>query len=58
MDRKAFLIIAIATFITISLWVFFAILHTRASVEVSSNLQQVITPLNPNFDDGAIQLLK
>lgn len=50
MTKKEFLIIAIATFITIISWVAFDILHARSQVEISSKTQEVIEPLNPNFD--------
>lgn len=57
-DRKSFLIIAIATLVTIILWVIFDVLHARANVEISPKLQEVIEPLDPNFDTPAIQLIK
>lgn len=58
MNRKEVLIIAIATFITLVAWVFFDIIHTRANVEISTQLQEVTKPLDPNFDTEAIQLLQ
>lgn len=56
--KKEFLTIAIITFITIIAWVIFDILHARAAVEISPKLQNVIEPLNPNFDQEAIDLLQ
>ena len=50
MTKKEFLIIAIATFITIVAWVVFDILHTRAAVEISAETQQIIEPIDPNFN--------
>lgn len=50
MTKKEFLIIAIATFITIIAWVVFDILHKAANVEISKETQQVIEELDPNFD--------
>ena len=58
MGKKELLIIVIATFITLVAWVFFDIIHTRSNVEISSQLQEVIEPINPNFDPEAIQLLQ
>lgn len=58
LDRKSFLIIAIATLATIILWVIFDILHARANVEISPKLQEIIEPLDPNFDIQAVQLIK
>ncbi len=57
MDRKSFFIISIATFITVILWVIFGVLHTRAETEIPAELQQIIEPLDPNFDESAIKLL-
>lgn len=50
MTKKQFLIIAIITFFIVCAWVVFDILHARSKVEVSSKLQEVIEPLDPNFD--------
>ncbi len=50
MTRKEFLIIAVATFITVISWVVFDILHKRSQVEISPKTQEVIEPLDPNFD--------
>ncbi len=50
MNKKEWLIAAILTFITIFSWVIFDIIHTRSQVEVSAKLQQVIEPINPNFN--------
>lgn len=58
MTKKELFIIVIATFITILAWATFDILHTRANVEISPELQQVIEPLDPNFDTEAIKALQ
>lgn len=50
MSSKEFLIIVIATFLTVVGWVVFDIIHKRASVEIPSNIQQIIEPVNPNFN--------
>lgn len=50
MDRKQILFIAIVTVITITAWVVFDILHSRSEVEISSELQDVIEPIDPNFN--------
>lgn len=55
MDRKQFLIIAFATFITVTAWVVFDIIHTRANVNIPTDIQDAIEPLNPDFDTGALQ---
>lgn len=48
--RKEFLIVIIATFITIVVWITFNILHRVSQVKVSDKVQEVIEPINPNFD--------
>ncbi|MBI2019298.1 hypothetical protein HYS95_01345 [Candidatus Daviesbacteria bacterium] len=55
MTRKEWLIAAIFTFILIVAWVIFDVLHTRAEVEVPQKVQEVIEPINPNFN---IQVLE
>lgn len=55
MTRKELLIAAILTFITIIAWVVFDILHTRSSVEISPKLQEVIQPINPDFNTKSLE---
>lgn len=55
MSSKEFLIIVIATFITVVGWVAFDIIHKRAAVEIPANIQEVITPIDPNFDLEGLQ---
>lgn len=55
MIKKQWLIAAILTFLTIVCWVIFDILHTRAQVEVSPKVQQIIEPINPNFNTKSLQ---
>lgn len=54
MSRKEFLIIAVLTFVTISAWVIFDILHTRSQSEIPPELQQVTQPITPDFDVSAV----
>ena len=55
MSSKEFLIIVIATFITVVGWVVFDIIHKRAAVEIPANIQEIITPVEPNFDLEGIE---
>lgn len=55
MTSKQWLIATILTFITICAWVGFEILHTRANVEIPSKVQEVIEPIDPNFDTSALE---
>lgn len=58
MDKKSIFVISIATLFTIIAWVVFDIIHARATVEIAPEIQEVIEPINPNFDSEAINLLK
>ncbi|MCL4366037.1 hypothetical protein M1437_02310 [Patescibacteria group bacterium] len=50
MTRKEWLVAAILALVTVCAWVIFDIIHTRSQVEVPKQLQDVIEPINPNFD--------
>ena len=54
MNKKQWLIAAILTFVTIIAWVIFDILHARAQVEISPKLQEIIEPINPEFNTKSI----
>lgn len=55
MTKKEWLIAAILTFITISAWVIFDILHSRAKVDIPPKVQEVIEPISPEFDLSGLQ---
>lgn len=55
MIKKEGLIIAILTFITFCAWVVFDILHTRAQVQIPAKVQQIIEPINPEFDTKVLE---
>ena len=54
MNKKQWLIAAILTFMTICAWVIFDILHARSRVEISPKLQEVIEPIDPNFNTDSL----
>lgn len=54
--RKEFAVVALATLITIMAWLMFDITHKRAAVQLPANIQEVIKPINPNFDLQGIDL--
>lgn len=58
MNKTEFVIIIIFTFIVIMAWVIADIIHTRPSVPLNPNLQSVLDPINPDFDQGAINKIK
>lgn len=54
MTRKEWLIATIATFITLSSWVVFDILHKRSEVEIPAKIQELIEPINPEFNTHSL----
>lgn len=50
MTKKEWLIAVILTFITICAWVVFDIWHKQSEVEISPVIQEVIEPINPQFN--------
>lgn len=57
MTKKEFYIIALVTLVTIIAWGIFDVIHTRSQVEPSSEIQEVLEPINPDFDSQALELL-
>lgn len=55
MINKKWLVIAILTFITISVWVILDIIHARANVEIPAETKDVLEPISPDFNT---QILK
>lgn len=58
MTRKEWLLAAILTFTTVLVWVVSDIIHARAEVQVPQKLQEVIEPINPNFNTESFNLQK
>lgn len=52
--KKEWLIVAILTFITVCAWVIFDILHARAQVEIPPKTQEIIEPINPEFNTSVL----
>lgn len=50
MTKKQWLFAAILTLATILAWVIFDVIHARSQVEIPQELQEVIEPINPDFD--------
>jgi len=57
MGGKQFFYILIATSITALIWVTVDIIHSRSEVKIPEDVQTLIEPLDPNFDQEAINLL-
>lgn len=54
MTGKHFLYIVIITLITVLIWFGLDIVHSRSKVQVKPEVQQLMTPVNPNFDTNLI----
>ena len=54
MNKKEWLVAVILTFVTIIAWVIFDIIHTRSQVEIPTNLQNLIEPIDPNFNTSVL----
>ena len=55
MTKKEWLVAVIITFITICAWVVFDIYHARSQVEIPPKTKEVIEPINPELNTGALQ---
>ena len=53
--KKEWFVAIVLTFATICAWVIFDILHTRSEVEIPPDLQEVMEPINPNFDTSVVE---
>lgn len=54
MTRREWYIAVILTFLTICAWVVFDIIHTSKQVEIPTNLQNLIEPIDPNFNTSVL----
>lgn len=54
MSGKQFLYIIIATLITVLIWFGVDIYLAKTTVQISPEIQQVLEPVNPNFDQNLI----
>lgn len=56
-DRDIFLI-SIFTFFTVVSWIFFELVKTSRTTTVTTNVQQIITPLSPTIDTEVFTVLQ
>lgn len=54
MIKSEFMVILVITFLVIMAWLVFGIIHTRASIEVTPQLQDTLESINPNFDQATL----
>lgn len=57
MINKQYLYIAIATFITVFIWVVSDIIHSQQKIQIPPETQSLMEPINPIFDQEAIKAL-
>lgn len=57
MTGKQFLVIIIATLITVLIWFAVDIYRSKTQVKISPEVQQLLEPVNPNFDPNLINEL-
>lgn len=55
MTRKQWLIAVILLFVTIIAWVVFDIFHSYSKVEIPQKVQDVIEPINPDFNTRSLE---
>ncbi len=51
------LLVAVFTFLTVFLWVFFELVKTIKTTTVSATVQQIITPFSPLIDTQTLDAL-
>lgn len=54
MSGKQFLYILIATFLTLMIWVTVDIIHARSQVKIPEEVQKLLEPISPVFDQEVI----
>ncbi len=57
MSGKQIFIIALMTLVTVVSWVIFEVIHARAEVKPTEQVQEVLEPIDPSFDQEAINML-
>lgn len=57
MNSRQFLYLIVATCITALVWVILDILHSRAQVQPPPEIQKMIEPISPTFDQEIINEL-
>lgn len=57
-NDRDILLLSIFTCITVSLWITFELIKTVKTTTVSSQVQQIVTPLSPKIDIDVLSTLK
>lgn len=56
-DREL-LLLALFTFVTVSMWITFELVKTVKTTTVTTEVQQIVTPLTPKLDIDVLSTLK
>ncbi len=56
-DRDV-LLLSVFTFLTVSLWIAFELIKTVKTTTVTTQVQQIVTPLSPKIDTDILSTLK
>ncbi len=56
-NDRDLLLVSIFTFVTVSLWITFALLKTAKTTTVAANTQQIVVPLSPKIDTDTITIV-
>lgn len=56
-NDKDILLIAIFTFITVSIWIFFELTNTSKTDAVTPKFTEILKPLDPKLDQNTVNIL-
>ncbi len=56
-NDRDILLVAVFTFLTVSLWIFFELVKTIKTTTVTATVRQVITPFSPTIDTATLTQL-
>lgn len=57
-NQKDLLVIGVVTFITVFAWILFDIYHAVVTSQITQVQAKLITPLNPEFDQTTIDMVR
>jgi len=57
-NDRDILLVSIFTFFTVLSWIFFEVVKTTRTTTVTTNVQQIITPLSPHIDTDVFTILE
>lgn len=57
-NDRDIVLISVFTFLTVLLWISFELIKTTKTTTVTTNVAQIITPLNPKMDGSVLDILQ